>query len=277
MAQGKNALVRAGGLRIMFYASLFVDYLKNYMKTRMTYRTDFWIEVLSDLMFNFMNLFFILVVFQHTPLLDGWTREQVIFIYGYFMVPYGLFSCFFNLWGFTERYIVKGEMDRVLTRPAYNLTQLILENMDPSSLFGSIVGGIIMGYAWIQLDLGGVWYDPFVFMLMVIGSAMIYGGIYISLTAISFFSDAPTGILPMMWNIQNYGRYPVSIYNKIIRILLTWVLPFAFVGFYPAAYFLDRDNFAALALLTPVVGTLFLSFGLVFWNMGVRRYRGAGS
>ena len=118
----------------MFYISLFGDYLKNYLKTRLTYRSDFWIEVVSDLAFNFMNLFFILIVYMHTDFIDGWVRAEVIFIYGYFMVPFGIFQCFFNLWRFGDRYIIKGEMDRVLTRPAYNLMQVILENMDPAAL-----------------------------------------------------------------------------------------------------------------------------------------------
>ncbi|HEY0829271.1 MAG TPA: ABC-2 family transporter protein [Bacilli bacterium] len=261
----------------MIYATLVMDYFKNYLKTRLTYRLDFWIEVLSDLLFNYMNLFFILVVFEHTALLDGWNRAEVVFIYGYFMVPYGVFICFFNLWGFAEKYIVKGEMDRILTRPANNLFQLSLENMDPASLFGSVVGAIIMIVAWAQLDMPVLWHDPFMLLLMILGSIMIYAGVYVALTAIAFFSDSPTGILPLIWNIQNYGRYPVSIYNKIFRILLTWVLPFAFVGFYPAAYFLDRENLSVMALLTPAVGVVFLTIGLTLWNMGVKRYRGAGS
>lgn len=261
----------------MFYATLFIDYLKNYMKTRMTYRSDFWIEVLSDLLFNFMNLLFILVVFQHTALMDGWSEAQVTFIYGYFMVPYGLYGCFFNFWNFTERYIVKGELDRVLTRPAHNLVQLLLENMDPASLFGALVGGAIMLYSGLVLNLNLIWYDPFVFLIMVVGSVMIYAGMNILLTAISFFSDAPTGILPLMWNIQNYGRYPIGVYNKAIRVLLTWILPFAFVGFYPSAYFLDRAHFGIIALATPLVGLLSLAIGVTFWNIGISRYRGAGS
>ncbi len=260
-----------------FYASLFVDYLKNFLKTRLTYRSDFWIEVVSDLLFNFMNLLFILVVFRHTSLLGGWSQDQVVFIYGYFMVPYGIFGCFFSLWGFTERYIVKGEMDRVLTRPAHNLFQLMLENMDPSSLFGSLVGGLIMAYTWVHMGLSFGWIDLPVLLLLVLGSVAIYGGIYVGLTSISFYSDAPTGIVPLIWNIQNYGRYPVGIYNKIIRLTLTFALPFAFVGFYPAAYFLDPQNFKLIALLTPAVGAIVFSIGLIFWNGGVRQYRGAGS
>jgi ABC-2 type transport system permease protein len=261
----------------MFYASLMLDYLKNYMKTRLTYRSDFWIEVISDLLFNGLNLFVILVLFEHTPLLGNWNEKQILFIYGYFMIPNGLFGTFFNLWGFTERYIVKGEMDRVLTRPAYNLAQLLLENMDPSSLFSALAGFVVMAYAWVQLDVPLAWYDPFVLVLLVIGSVLVYGGIYISLTAIGFFSDAPTGILPLVWNIQSYGRYPVTIYNRALKVLLSAVLPFAFVGFYPAAYFLDRANWMWISLLTPVVGAIFFTIGMRIWTAGVSRYRGAGS
>jgi ABC-2 type transport system permease protein len=261
----------------MFYGSLLLEYLKNYLKTRMSYRSDFWVEVLSDLLSQAINLFFILVVFRHTTLLREWTQAQVLFIYGYFLVPYGIFNCLFNLWGFSERYIVKGEMDRILTRPAHSLVQLALENMDPASLVGSLGGFIIMTAVWPYLGVELHALDPFMFLLLTVGALMIYGGIYTSLTAVSFFIDAPTGVLPMIYNIQSYGRYPITIYNGIIRALLTWVMPFAFVGFYPAAYFLDRGNWGVMAWLTPAVGAAFFLLGLSFWNYGVRCYRGAGS
>ncbi|GGG23976.1 ABC transporter permease [Paenibacillus abyssi] len=263
----------------MFYITLFWEYLKNYAKTRLTYRADFWIEVLSDLMFQGMNLIFILIVFQHTESLGGWSQAEVVFVYGYFMIPYGIFACFFNLWGFSERYIVKGEMDRILTRPAHNLFQVLLENMDPPSLIGSLAGAIIMAISWTQLGMGFELTDLLMLTLLVAGSVLIYMGVYTSLTAIAFYSDAPTGILPLMYNIQNYGRYPVGIYNKAIRFVLTWVIPFAFVGVYPASYFLERvqGEEASMALLTPVVGFVFAAIGLMIWNHGVKRYRGAGS
>jgi ABC-2 type transport system permease protein len=247
------------------------------MKTRLTYRSDFWIEVASDLLFNGLNLFFILVVFQQTQLMGDWNREQILFIYGYFMIPYGLFTTLFNLWNFSERYIVKGEMDRILTRPAYNLWQLMLENMDPASLFSALAGACIMIYSGFSLDLAFHWYDPLMFLLLVIGSMLVYAGVYISITALSFFSDAPTGIMPLLWNIQNYGRYPVTIYNKLLRGILTWIIPFAFVGFYPSTYFLDPSNWMLYVWLTPVMGIVFAALGITIWNMGVKRYQGAGS
>jgi len=261
------------------YLVLMLEYLKNYVKTRLTYRADFWIEVFSDLLQQGMNLIFILVVFQHTPLLGGWSQAEVIFVYGFFMIPYGIFSTFFNTWNFGERYIIKGEMDRILTRPAHSLFQVLLENVDPPSLIGSVVGAIIMAVCWndLGLVLGGL--DILVLLVLVVGAVFIYGGIYTALSAISFYSDSPTGIVPLIYNIQNYGRYPVNIYNKVIRFVLTWVLPFAFVGVIPASYFLEKkaDDVSHLALLTPLVGAIVFGISLFIWNHGVKRYRGAGS
>lgn len=263
--------------KALFVLSLFREYLANYLKTKLAYRADFWAEVISDLMFNAANLIFIFVVFRHTAALGDWSEAEILFVYGYYMIPYGIFSCFFSFWDFSERYIVKGEMDRVLTRPAHSYVQIMLENVDPSQLVGSVVGFVIMASAWASLGLRLDWYDPLVLLVMVAGSVMVYAGIYAVLSAASFFTDSPLGLTPLMFNIQNYGRYPVEIYNRIIRFILTWLLPFAFVGVYPASFFLERHQNFAMAWLTPVVGTVVMFVGLKIWNFGVRRYRGAGS
>ncbi|MDG0872452.1 ABC-2 family transporter protein [Paenibacillus thiaminolyticus] len=261
----------------MYYFGLVGEYLKNYLKTRLTYRADFWVEVLSDLFFQATNLIFIFVIFMHTPTLAGWTRDEMIFVYGYFMIPYGVFSCFFNLWNFSERYIVKGEMDRILTRPAHNLFQILLENVDPPALIGSVVGAVMMGACWARLGLGFGLIELLMLLVMLAGSVMVYFGVYAALTSLSFYTDAPTGILPLVFNIQSYGRYPLTIYNRFLQVLLTWVLPFAFVGIVPASYFVEGKGMERMALLTPLMGIAFLALGLTLWNVGVKRYRGAGS
>lgn len=261
----------------MYYFGLVGEYLKNYLKTRLTYRADFWVEVVSDLLFQATNLIFIFVIFMHTPTLAGWTRDEMIFVYGYFMIPYGVFSCFFNLWNFSERYIVKGEMDRILTRPAHNLFQILLENVDPPALIGSLVGAVMMGACWARLGLAFGLIELLMLLVMLAGSVMVYFGVYAALTSLSFYTDAPTGILPLVFNIQSYGRYPLTIYNRFLQVLLTWVLPFAFVGIVPASYFVEGKGMQQMALLTPLMGIAFFALGLTLWNVGIKRYRGAGS
>ncbi|RNB92252.1 ABC transporter permease [Brevibacillus fluminis] len=256
---------------------LFADYLSQYFKTRLAYRADFLGELVSNLVFELINLVFIIVVFQHVPTLKEWTMYEVIFIYGFFLIPYALFSMFFGFWDFNERYIIRGEMDRILTRPVHNLAQVCLESIAPDRIFGVISGLIIMGYAAFQLKLSFTWYDPFIFIGLVISSVLIYAGVYTAIAAVSFFSDSRTGISPMIWNLQNYGRYPVEIYNKLIGFLLTYILPFAFVGFYPSAYFLKKEQWYTFTMLTPVMGVIFFAIGIAVWQYGVKKYQGAGS
>ncbi|GGE27023.1 ABC transporter permease [Marinithermofilum abyssi] len=261
----------------MFYTRLILGYFMQYLKTRLEYRGDFLVQLVTDLLFQGVNLVFILVVFSHTTDLQGWTREEVIFIYGYFLVPFAVFAAFFNLWDFNERYIIRGEMDRVLTRPAHSLLQVILETMAPESLIGAVTGLAVMGWAAMRMDVDWSWYDPLLFLVFVIGGAAVYGGIYITLTSISLFSDSKTDIQPIMYNVGNYGRYPINIYSKVIQFVLTWVLPFAFVGFYPASFLLDDDRWSILAMVTPLVGVVYMGIGITVWNWGIRNYRGAGN
>jgi ABC-2 type transport system permease protein len=261
----------------VFYVSIFFQYMAQYMKTKLQYRADLLVEFISDLMPQAVNLVFLLVVFGHTPLLHGWTRDEILFIYGFFLVPYAVFGAFFNLWDFNERYIVRGEMDRVLTRPVHSLFQIILERMELESLLGGVTGIIIMAYAGARLHLSLHWYDVFVFILLVLGGALIYAGVFVSLATISFWADARTSIMPMMYNISNYGRYPIDIYHRVIRYILTWILPFAFVGVYPASYFLGKKEWYGYAFFTPVMGIIFFAISVFLWNAGVKRYRGAGN
>jgi ABC-2 type transport system permease protein len=261
----------------MFHLGLFWEYFKQYMKTRLEYRWDFLAEFVTDLLFQLVNLVFILVVFGHTDSLGGWSREEVLFIYGYFMIPWAIFSSFFNLWDFNERYIIRGELDRVLTRPVHSLVQVIMETMSPDSLAGVLTGGIVMGYAAFHMDIDWSWWDPLLLILFTAGGVMIYAGIYTSLTSISLYTDSRSDIQPIVYNISTYGRYPVNIYHRIIRFALTWILPFAFVGFYPASFLLDHDRWMWFALVTPGVGAIWLWIGVTVWNRGIRHYRGAGS
>lgn len=261
----------------MFYVSIFFQYVSQYMKTRMEYRSDFIVEIFSDLLNQAVNLVFILIVFGHTSLLSGWNRDEIIFIYGFFLVPYAIFSAFFNIWDFNDRYIVQGEMDRILTRPIHSLFQIIIERMELEALFGLVTGFIIVFYAGARLNLDFVWYDPILFVIFAVGGALAYASIFVTIASIGFWSDSKNSIMPMMYNLGNYGRYPVDIYNKVIRFILTWILPFAFVGVYPASYFLGKEDWYGYAFATPIIGLAFFTVSVLIWNQGVKKYRGAGN
>lgn len=261
-----------------FYWGLFWSYLGQYVKGRLIYRGDLLAGLLSELLYQGVSIIFLVVVFQQVPQLAGWRQEEVFFIYGYFLWPFALFTGLSgSIFDFSERYIVRGEMDRLLLRPANPLFQLILEGVELESMLGILTGSAIMLWASRSLALNWQWYDPLLLLLLTIGSTLVYLGVYLSIASVAFWYDGRTGLMPLLWNINHYGRYPVAIYSKVLRILLTWVLPFAFVGYLPAAFFLRRESYLLWAALTPAMGLLLFGAAVLIWRAGIRRYHSTGS
>ncbi len=83
-------------------------------------------------------------------------------------------------------------------------------------------------------------------------------------------------ITEVFYAFYEAGRYPVTIYRGAVRVLLTFVVPIAFVTTFPASALLGRIDQA-----TTLIG-LALAVGLTvgsnrFWNFAVRHYSSASS
>lgn len=265
-------------MRGVAYLDLVWHYALQYLKERWEYRVDLLVGLLADLCVQALRLATLVVVFAHVPSLQGWRPEEVIFINGYFTLPMALFSATTgSLWDLHSRYVVQGEMDRVLVRPVPPFLQVLLEGLELESLLGLVTGGAMMAWAAGRLGLEWRWWDGFLLVLAVTGSYLILLGVYGTLAAVAFWTDSRTNVLTLTWNLNQFARYPVDVYRRAVRWFLTFVLPFAFVAAYPAGYFLRREGWLAWALATPVVGAVALAVALAAWRRGLRRYVGAGS
>lgn len=265
-------------MQIRRYLELFWGYTGQYLKTLLSYRGDLLAQFVSDLVSQVMNLIVILVIFRHINTLAGWSEGEMLFLYGFFLLPNALFNTFFsNLFDVPEKYILQGELDRVLTRPVNSLFQILVEQLQPESLWSMLSGFLVMGYAALHLNWQFSWLDIPVGIVLVVGATLIYGGIYVFLASLAFWFEGNNALMPTVYNLSVYGRYPVTVYKGLVRFVLTWVLPFAFTAFYPASLLLDKQEYFLYGWLTPLVGVLTFAFGAAWWFWGVRRYTGAGS
>ncbi|MGE5591704.1 MAG: ABC transporter permease [Bacillota bacterium] len=261
-----------------YYLDLVWAYAAQYLKGRAAYSGDFLAALFSEILSQLSSVVFVLVVFTQIPDLQGWNRSEMIFLYGYFLVPFALFQgVAANLWNFGDRFIIKGELDRILTRPVNPMLQLVLEGFELESLLGGVTGLVVMALAGHALGIHWGWAQVLGFLAFTVSGALVYVGLYVTLATVAFWTDSRTGLMPLMWNFNTYARYPVSIYNRILRLVLTWVLPFAFAGSIPAAALLGREGTLRLALWTPPVGLGSLLLASAAWTAGLRRYHGAGS
>ena len=260
------------------HLQLFFAYLTQYFKVRMSYRVDFLVGLATSLTATLFAFGFLLVLFTKIPKLAGWKFEEVLFLYGFSLIPYGLFNVVsLNLYEFGNNYIIEGKFDRVLLRPISSLFQVIFEAFRIESLHEVLTGIAVVWWAARRMHLD--WTAVDIALLLVYGAcgAVIYASVFLILTSVSFWFEDRVGITPPVWNMIAFGRYPLSIYSGFIRFVLSWIIPFGFASFYPTVRLLGRAEYRTVSLFVPVVAAAFLGLALLVWNRGVRQYSSTGS
>jgi ABC-2 type transport system permease protein len=257
---------------------LFLLYFAQYTKVRLAYKADFIIAFFSSMAATVLGFGFVLVLFSKIPRLQDWSFNEIMFLYGFSLIPLGFFNVIsWNLYDFGELYIIEGRFDRVLLRPVATLFQVAFEKFRLESLQEVVTGAAVV---WIAAErLHRVWHaaDLLWLVLMVLCGGVIYFSVFLSLTAVGFWFEDRVGIVPPVFNMLNFGRYPLTIYNVFIQFLLSWIIPFGFASFYPTTHFLGRTAFTPYFHLVPVVTAAFFLLALFIWNRGVENYSSTGS
>ena len=86
-----------------------------------------------------------------------------------------------------------------------------------------------------------------------------------------------TGLTNPLFSVGEAARYPITIYPLAVQIFFCVVVPFAFVAFFPAAWFCEQENWGRWLGLGPLVALAGLLWAVFLFGRGLRVYESAGS
>jgi ABC-2 type transport system permease protein len=260
------------------HAMLLWEYFSQYAKVRVSYRGDFFVSIATSFAATIFSLGFLVVLFRNTAQLKGWRFEEVLFLWGFTQIPYGLFNVIsLNLYDFGNNYIIEGKFDRVLLRPVSSLFQVLFEAFRIESFQEVATGAFCMWWATRHLHIP---WTPMKFAMLfffAICAAVIYVSIFLILSTVSFWFEDRIGVHPPVWNIIAFGRYPLSIYSGAVQFFLCWIIPFGLASFYPSVRMLGRVVSPEYIGFVPVVAAVFLTLAISLWDFGTRHYSSTGS
>jgi ABC-2 type transport system permease protein len=260
------------------HALLLYDYFTQYAKVRVSYRGDFFVSLATSFAATIFALLFVVVLFQKTSRLAGWRFEEILFLYGFSLIPYGLFNIIsLNLYDFGNTYIIEGKFDRVLLRPVSSLFQVLFEAFRIESLQEIATGTFCVVWASRHLHVAWTAEKAGLFVFFGICAGVIYLSVFLILTTVSFWWEDRIGVHPPIWNVIAFGRYPLSIYSGMVQFFLCWIIPFGLATYYPSVRLLGRSVTPEYAPLVPVVAAAFFTFAVLLWNSGTRHYSSTGS
>ena len=249
-----------------------------HLKKLMEYKIDFITGACAFLIDQVVNLVFLSVIFGSMDSLKGWNYYEILFIYGFSLLPKGLDHLLCdNLWNVAYWMIRKGEFDKYLTRPISPLLAVTVEVFQVDSFGELAVGVALLAVSARHIDLPFVWYDLPLAATAVVFGMLIYTAIKMIFAAVAFWTKRSGHILQMAYGMSDFSQYPVEIYSRAVRRTVTYLLPFAFTGYYPASYLLRHTQPVFSILGTVVAGSVLLAIGLLVWHKGLSAYESAGS
>ena len=121
--------------KIKRYARLYRVLVVQFFKMIMQSKVDFLIGLFCFFFTQAMGIMFLYLVFRQIPSLNGWTLEQLIFIYGFAQIPRGIDHLLTdNIWLIAWRMVISGDFDRYMLRPMNILFQVISEKLQPDAI-----------------------------------------------------------------------------------------------------------------------------------------------
>ncbi|MGH7728748.1 MAG: ABC transporter permease [Vulcanimicrobiaceae bacterium] len=260
----------------------YLQYWRVNLLTMLEYRTNFVLWLGFSFVYHASAIAALWVTLHQFPSLAGWNFRETAFLYGLWMLGHATHNTLFLTVGEVPNMVREGRFDRFLVRPLDPLFQAMTVPMQiwPDEFLLALLFIVLAtAYAGVRVDLAFVLYVP----LVAFGGALIEFGVQLAIATLAFWV---VRIDTLRWVVmsleQDFTRYPISIYSRGVRLILAFVLPFAFMNYFPATYLLHKvDGAFSLApqigLLTPLVGLLSTALGYAFWRIGIDRYTGTGS
>lgn len=239
------------------------------------YRANFVLALLSSLMALGGSLFGLFLFYRTGHALGGWSWEQALVVLGLYTVLDGVAATFLNPnLNRIVPHVQEGTLDFILLKPIDAQFWLSLRQLSLWGLPNLGFGLAILLYAGHRLGLGAG--AALRALLFVPPAILLLYSLWFLLATLTIWFVKIYNITFVLKNVLEAGRYPINAYPGRLRMVLTFVVPVAFLTTVPARALLGQGGpllFAGTALLAVALfaGTR------VFWRFALRFYTSASS
>ena len=168
----------------------------------------------------------------------------------------------------------------MMVRPVPLLIQVCADEFALRRLSRVAQAGLVLGWACTYVD----WTPSRVLLtvLMLAAATVIFTAVFIGLACVQFWTiDSAEVANSFTYGGNTVTSYPLTIFPSEVLKAMTFVLPLAFVNWYPSLHVLGREDPLGYPgwtqWLSPLVAAAMVVVTMLVWRTGVRQYRSTGS
>lgn len=144
-------------------------------------------------------------------------------------------------------------------------------------------GGISLGYSSSKISIEWTMQKIILACSCVCSGVLIQGALFLMFASLSFFIVKTDNLRNVLyWNIKSFMGYPISIYPKLIQYFVVYIIPLAFVNYFPSqllmGVFKEGNIFPAVYIsISAALGMVLFGLSYLFWRFSLRFYASTGS
>lgn len=256
---------------------LYFSFLVASLKRMMEYRVDCLVGMISQIAFQIIELIFIWVIFQNTDNIAGWDFEHLLLLYGVMMLSVSITDVLFDsTYDIGNRLIRKGKFDTILLRPVNPLISVLGESETSTALGYLVISIVLIISMLIKLQISITFILIIKLIYFGIIGALIIGGIQTIFSIAGFWTYKSNEVVWSVFQLHKLAEYPIEIYNKFIRILISIIFPFAYASYYPTLDYIGQGK-SNLVIIAPIIAIIIWIIAIKVWNLALNKYRSTGN
>ncbi len=251
------------------------------IRSRMQYRSDFLVGIVSVFILNFVNLALIWVIIARFQSLAGWDYWEIVLLYAMWLLSHSLYATFFWHVVLLEEDILHGRFDQFLVRPCSPFIQFLGREFNYMGVADVIFATTAFTLAYNNLGLHWTLAKWAFFGVALLAGLVIETCIAWIIGCISFWTGRSRAIFSVSLRFSMLTQqYPIDIFGQWYRVFVTGFLPLAFMNYFPLTILLGKPNalnLPILGFLSPLVALILLGLSGWVWKRGLAGYTSSGN
>jgi ABC-2 type transport system permease protein len=252
------------------------------VRSQLAYPTSFALQCLAQALAQFEDVVVVLVLFSQIMEMGGFTLPEVLLIYSLAGIAFGLSDLLVGSLSNLGELVRTGTLDALLLRPLPAMAQICVSEFALRRVGKIATSLAVLGYV---LTISEISWTPLrlaVLLCTPLTGLVLFGAIWVAATSTTFWlvegQELPNAVTYGSWM---FTSYPVSVFSGWLLRLMAFVVPGAFVAYYPALAILGKADPlglpAVLQYCAPLVALLAAAVAALVWRAGLRHYVGTGS
>lgn len=262
-------------------AAIYVRLLGARIRSHLEYRLSLALQIVGTGLLTAVDFAAIAVIFANVPALGDWSLGEVALLYALATTSFAFTDLAIGHLDLFPQMIREGTFDQILVRPLPSLLQVVTADFALRRAGKVLQGVAVLAYALVTLEIDWSAGRVVAIPLAIASGAVIYAAVWVALATIAFWIvDAIELVNAFTYGGSFLSQYPVGIFARWLRGLVVFVVPLAFVAYFPALYVLGKEDELGLpgelryASPAVAVGATLVAYAV--WQNAVRHYRSAG-